>query len=190
MDQLESRDWRLISRLRRFGARFVEYFNVFSSRQQRLTQLGQAGFAACMIIIVIERTPPIALAQDFMIGHLKVENPHLRMPNRGENSAFLSMIVHNNGDTPDTLVNVTSRRLGRAVLHNTSKHIVVSKGIIIPPHAAVLLEPGRPFVSFQDITDAFSVGKDDEIMLVFEKSGELMIEAEVEATDSYRLHDR
>lgn len=135
----------------------------------------------------MERAPQAGLAQDFTIGRLRVENPRLRiMPSGSENLLLLSMAIHNNGDTSDTLISVTSDRLGQAVLHIPSTRIVTPKGIVIPPHAAVLLEPGRPLIMFQEVINAISTGR-DEIRLVFKDAGELTIDALVE-TGLSRTH--
>ncbi len=142
------------------------------------------------MFILLASAQRTALAQTFTIGKLQVENPRLRESDKGENRALLSMVIRNSGDAPDTLVCAKSDRLGKALLHISSKHIVTPKGIVIPPHAAVLLEPGRPLVSFEEMTEAISLGRGDEIKLVFEKSGELTIVAAVETTGLGRVHGK
>lgn len=158
------------------------------AQRRRLARPTWVVFAA-VAVIFMQWTPQAGLAEDFSIGRLKVGNPRLRMPNKGEDRALLSMAIHNTGDTSDTLISVTSDRLGQADLHVASTRIVPPKGIVIPPHAAVVLEPGRPLVMFQKVTSAVSVDR-EKIKLAFEKAGELTVEAVVEATGSSRAHER
>jgi copper(I)-binding protein len=140
-------------------------------------------------VMLMEWAPQPGSAQEFVIGRLKVGNPRLAAPQEDENRAPLSMAIHNNGDTSDTLVSVTSHRLGKAVLRILSTHLVPPKGILIPPHAAVLIEPRRPLVMFQDVRGAILADR-EKISLVFEKAGELTIEAIVETADSSHAHGR
>lgn len=147
--------------------------------------LKQALFAAA--ITLLNWDPPPGLAQDFVIGHLRVRDPRLAAPI--DESRVLSMSIHNNGAAPDMLISVTSDRLGKAVLRVPSTGIVLPKGILIPPHAAVLLDPRRPLIAFQDMRSAPSVDR-ERIRLVFERAGELTVEAIVETTGSSRAHER
>lgn len=140
-----------------------------------------------MATMFMEWAPQPGSAQEFVNGRLKVANPRLTAPQEDGNRALLSMAVHNNGDTSDTLVSATSHRLGKAVLRILSTHLVPPKGIMIPPHSALLIDPRHPLVMFQDVSSA-NLADREKIELVFEKAGELMIEAIVEP--SARAHER
>jgi periplasmic copper chaperone A len=157
------------------------------SRRRGFTQLNWIVLGVA--VMLIEWAPQPGSAQDFVIGRLKVGSPRLAAPQEDENRALLSMAIHNNGDTSDTLVSVTSHRLGKAVLRILSTHLVPPKGILIPPHAAVLIEPRRPLVMFQDVNGAILADR-EKIKLVFEKAGELTIEAIVETADTSHAHGR
>jgi periplasmic copper chaperone A len=140
-------------------------------------------------VMLMEWAPQPGSTQEFVIGRLKVENPRLAENKEDENRALLSMVIYNNGDTSDTLVSVTSHRLAKATLRIPSTHLVPPKGILIPPHAAVLIDPRHPLVMFQDVSGALLADR-EKIKLVFQKAGELTIEAIVEATDASRAHGR
>jgi copper(I)-binding protein len=157
------------------------------SRRRGFTQLNWIVLG--VVVMFMEWAPQPGSARDFVIGRLEVGNPRLAAPREDENRAPLSMAIHNNGDTSDTLVSVTSQRLGKAVLRILSTQLVPPKGILIPPHAAVLIEPRRPLVMFQDVSGAILADR-EKITLFFEKAGELTIEAIVEPADSNRAHGR
>jgi periplasmic copper chaperone A len=157
-------------------------------RTQRLGWMFQVSIGAgCMFVFLAPLSS--ALPQEFAIGGLRVEHPWLRIPDEGENRASLFMLIHNNGDKPDKLLRVRSDKFGKTVLHAVTKNIVTPNGIVIPPHAAVLLGPGRPFVSLEEIRMMSPVGRICELTLVFEEAGELTIEATVEAPDAKGAQD-
>lgn len=128
-------------------------------------------------------------AQEYAVGGLEIERPWLRAPKEGENVAALYMVIHNTGHAQDKLVGVKSEKIGAGVLHADVKRIVVPHGIVIPPHASVLLEPDRPYVSLEGLEAMTPVGGSFQIRLVFEKAGEVAIDASVEAPDAKHAHD-
>jgi hypothetical protein len=65
----------------------------------------------------------------------------------------------------------------------------VPHGIVIPPRATVTLEPGGPHVGLRDVTKMNPVGWGFELTLIFEKAGEVTIDASVEAPDAKHAHD-
>jgi copper(I)-binding protein len=131
----------------------------------------------------------LASAHEYEVGKLKIEHPWLRTPKEGENTAPLFMHVENKGDTPDKLIGVKSEKVGKVVLHADPKFIVVPHGIVIPAHASVMLEPGGPYAALQDVKKMNPVGWGYELVLVFEKAGEVTIDAAVEAPDAKHAHD-
>jgi copper(I)-binding protein len=187
LHSLESPGRAAISLLRRFPTRGSRGPSPGPSRRRGSGPLNWVLFASAITLISWEPLP--GFGQDFVIGHLKVGDPRVAAPIEDESRALLLMSIHNNGDAPDMLVSVKSDRLGKAVLRVPSTRIVPPKGILIPPHAAVLLEPRRPLVMFQDIRSAISVDR-EQIKLVFERAGELTVEAIVEPTGSNRARER
>ena len=130
-----------------------------------------------------------AIAHEYEIGKLKVEHPWLRYPKDGETTAPLYMFIHNNGDTPDKLIGVKSEKVGKVVIHADPKFIVVPHGIVVPPHTTVTLQPDGPYVSLHDVKKMNPVGWGYELILVFEKAGEVTIDAAVDAPDAKHAHD-
>jgi len=141
--------------------------------------------SACGLISSLAPT----FAHEYEIGKLKVEHPWLRAPKDGEANAPLFMFIHNNGDTPDKLIGVKSDKVGKVVIHADPKNIVMPHGIVVPPHATVTLEPGGPFVGLHDVKKMNPVGWGYELILVFERAGEVTIDAAIDAPDAKHAHD-
>ena len=144
--------------------------------------------AAGGVILAIAICGPIA-AHEYEVGKITVEHPWLRAPNDGETSAPLFMIIENKGDAPEKLVGAKSDKIGNVVLHADPMRIVVPHGIVVPPHATVRLEPGGPHIDLRNVKKMNPVGWGFELTLVFEKAGELTIDASVEAPDAKHAHD-
>ena len=130
-----------------------------------------------------------ALAHEYEIGKLKVEHPGCARPTTEKPPRRCHMFIHNNGDTPDKLIGVKSEKVGKVVIHADPKYIVVPHGIVVPPHTTVTLQPGGPYVSLHDVKKMNPVGWGYELILVFEKAGEVTIDAAVDAPDAKHAHD-
>lgn len=144
--------------------------------------------AASGAILALAVCGPVA-AHEYEIGKITVEHPWLRAPNEGETTAHLFMTIENKGDTPDKLVGAKAEKIGKAIMHADPAHIVMPPGIVVPPHAKVTLEPGGAHVGLHDVKKMNPVGWGFELTLVFEKAGEVTIDASVEAPDAKQAHD-
>jgi hypothetical protein len=140
------------------------------------------------VLGLISSANPLA-AHEYEVGALKIEHPWLRIPNEGETSAPLFMHIENKSDAPDKLIGVKSDKVGKVVIHADPKFIVVPHGVVIPAHASVMLEPGGPYVELNDVKKMNPVGWGYELTLIFEKAGEVTIDAAVEAPDANHAHD-
>ena len=140
-------------------------------------------------VIVAITTCASVGAHEFEAGKITVEDPWLRSPGDGETTAPLFMIIENKGDTPDKLIGARAAKVGKVVIHADPARIVVPHGIVIPPRATVTLEPGGPHVGLHDVTKMNPVGWGFELTLIFEKAGEVTIDASVEAPDAKHEHD-
>jgi len=144
--------------------------------------------AAGGVIVAITSCASVG-AHEYEAGDITVEHPWLRSPGDGETTAPLFMIIENKGDTPDKLIGVRAAKVGKIVIHADPARIVVPHGIVIPPRATVTLEPGGPHVGLRDVTKMNPVGWGFELTLIFEKAGEVTIDASVEAPDAKQEHD-
>jgi len=128
-------------------------------------------------------------AHEYEAGNITVEHPWLRSPGDGETTAPLFMIIENKGDTPDKLIGARAAKVGKIVIHADPARIVVAARIVIPPRATVTLVPGGPHVGLHEVTKMNPVGWGFELTLIFEKAGEVTIDASVEAPDAKHAHD-
>jgi len=144
--------------------------------------------AAGGVIVAITTCASVG-AHEYEAGNITVEHPWLRSPGDGETTAPLFMIIENKGDTPDKLIGARAAKVGKVVIHTDPARIVVPHGIVIPPRATVTLQPGGPHVGLHDVTKMNPVGWGFELTLIFEKAGEVTIDASVEAPDAKHAHD-
>lgn len=130
-----------------------------------------------------------ASAHEYDLGKLKVEHPWVRAPNDGETTAFFYAFIHNKGDAADRLIGVKSPNIGKIEFHGSAKHGVVAEGILLPPKTKTTLSPDSRHVALFDIKKHLEVGWGFEMTLVFEKAGEVVIDAAIDAPDATHAHD-
>ncbi|MBY6243114.1 copper chaperone PCu(A)C [Methylosinus sp. Sm6] len=144
-----------------------------------------AAFAACFII-----WPSTSIrAHEYEVGAIKIEHPWLRAPHEGETRAQLYMFVSNKGDRPDRLIGVKSAGFGSAEFHVAPHFAVRENAIYLPPMSKVTLEPGGSHVLLVDISKMNPIGWGFEMTLVFDKAGEVAIDASIDAPDAMHAHD-
>lgn len=133
--------------------------------------------------------PFAARAHEYAVGKIKIEHPWLRAPLEGETRAQLYMLVVNSADRPDRLIGVKSADF-RSVQFHIAPHLVAREdAIYLPPLSRVTMAPGGSHVELVDISKMNPVGWAAEMTLVFEKAGEVTIDAAVEAPDAMHAHD-
>jgi periplasmic copper chaperone A len=133
--------------------------------------------------------PKSAGAHEYDVGKLKVEHPWIRAPADGDNKASFYAFLHNNGDTPDKLIAVKVEKFGKAVIHGDAKNLELETPIVLPPKTKVTAEPGGVYVALLDAKKHLEVGWGLEMTLVFEKAGEVSIDAAIDAPDAKHAHD-
>ncbi|MBU3886871.1 copper chaperone PCu(A)C [Methylosinus sporium] len=131
----------------------------------------------------------VASAHEYRKGGLEVEHPWLRAPRDGESEADLFMAVYNRGDAADRLIAVKSPEIGGFALHVAPHFAVATDAIFFPNGSKVALAPGGSFIRLSGIEKINPVGWGFEVTLVFEKAGELPIEASIDAPDAAHAHD-
>lgn len=128
-------------------------------------------------------------AHEYDVGKLKVEHPWLRAPADGDNKAQFYAMLHNNGDKPDKLIGVKSEKFGKAEIHGDAKQLNLVTPVILPPKSLTTLAPGGAYVALLEINKHLEVGWGLEMTLVFEKAGEVTIDAAIDAPDAAHAHD-
>jgi copper(I)-binding protein len=109
--------------------------------------------------------------------------PAASMDGSGNGAAF--MLLRNGGDTADRLVAAQSAVANTVEIHETTMDGGVMKmrpvvgGIEVPAGAQVELKPGGYHVMLIGLTQDLQEGDRFQIVLRFEKSGPITVEAEV-----------
>jgi periplasmic copper chaperone A len=130
-----------------------------------------------------------AEAHEYEIGKLVVEHPWLRAPADGDNKAYLYGFIHNLGAGADRLIGVKAAKFGAVEFHADARGGEKSTGIAIPPNQTTTLAPGGAYVLLLDIKKHLEVGWGLEMTLTFEKAGDVVIDAAIEAPDAVHAHD-
>ncbi|PPD43063.1 MAG: hypothetical protein CTY15_11220 [Methylocystis sp.] len=130
-----------------------------------------------------------AQAHEYDVGKLKVEHPWTRAPADGEKNATFYAFLHNNGDTPDKLIGVKCEKFEKAVIHGDPKNLSAETPIVLPPKSKVTAAPGGVYVELIGAKKHLEVGWGLEMTLVFEKAGEVVIDAAIDAPDAKHAHD-
>ena len=127
-----------------------------------------------------------SFAHEYEVGKLKIEHPWLRAPKDGDNTAQFFAVIENKGDTPDKLVAIKSEKFGKAIIIADGKN---ESPLIISSKQKITLSPGAGYVTLADIKKYLEVGWGLEMILVFEKAGEVTIDAAIDAPDATHAHD-
>ena len=128
-------------------------------------------------------------AHEYEVGKLVVEHPWVRAPKDGETKAYLYGFFHNLGDAGDRLIGVKAEKFGKVELYPDARTDKPAAGIALPPHQTTTLAPGGAYVLLLDIKKHLEVGWGLEMTLTFEKAGDVVIDAAIEAPDAAHAHD-
>jgi len=129
-----------------------------------------------------------ASAHEYELGKLTIEHPWLRAPKDGETTAYFYAFVHNKGEA-DRLIAVKSPNIGTIEFHPGAGPEKSTNGIEIAAKKKTTLSPEGAHVVLLDIKKINPVGWGFELTLVFEKAGEVEIDAAVDAPDAKHAHD-
>ncbi|MBU3886899.1 copper chaperone PCu(A)C [Methylosinus sporium] len=129
-----------------------------------------------------------AQAHEYELGKLTIEHPWVRAPKDGETTAYFYAFIHNKGGA-DKLIAVKSPNVGKVTLHSDAKHTIAQGGIAIAADKTTTLSPEGPHVVLAEVKKINPVGWGMELVLVFEKAGEVTVDAAVDAPDAKHAHD-
>jgi copper(I)-binding protein len=131
-----------------------------------------------------------AQAHEYDVGKLKIEHPWVRAPKDGETTAYFYAFLHNNGDKADKLVAIKSPKIGKVeFFSDAAGKKPAPGGIVLPPKTKTTLSPAGAHAVLSDIKKHLEVGWGFEMVLVFEKAGEVTIDAAIDAPDAKHAHD-
>ena len=136
-------------------------------------------FAAC------SATVGAAVADDFKAGAITIDDPWARATIGDAKSTAAYMRIENSGDAPDRLVAVTSEKAEHLMLHESRmegdvmRMVHLDGGIELPAHGSAELKPLGLHVMVTGLKAPLKDGETLPLTLVFEKQGEVAIEAKV-----------
>jgi copper(I)-binding protein len=125
------------------------------------------------------------LAQNALVGPIKVENAYTRATMPGQQVAGGFMKIENKG-TADQLVSASSPAAGEVQLHEMSMEGSVMKmrqvkDITVPAGGSVELKPGGLHLMFMNIKAPLTAGESIPVKLKFAKAGEVEVKMPVNA---------
>lgn len=128
-----------------------------------------------------------AVAQDYKVGSIKIEQPWARATPKGATIGAGYMKITNTGSEPDRLVGGSVAFAARFEVHSMTMEQGVMKmrevkdGLEIKPGETVELKPGGYHVMFVDLKQPLKQGEDVSVTLKFAKAGTIDVKYPVEA---------
>ena len=125
------------------------------------------------------------LAQNALVGPIKIENAYTRATVPGQQVAGGFMKIENKGTT-DQLVSASSPLAGEVQLHEMAMEGNVMKmrqvkDITVPAGGSVELKPGGLHLMFMNIKAPLAAGESVPVKLKFAKAGEVEVKLPVNA---------
>ncbi|HWA18245.1 MAG TPA: copper chaperone PCu(A)C [Devosia sp.] len=126
-----------------------------------------------------------ATGQSFSTGPVTVSGAYLRATPPGAKAAGAYLTLTNTGTESDTLLGATSEAAAEIAVHSMSMNngvmemAPVEGGLPIPPGGSVALEPKGFHLMLTGMDQPFVEGACVQMVLHFEKSGDLPIELNV-----------
>ena len=118
-------------------------------------------------------------------GEIMVQDPYARSSNAMAGAAFMGLMNH--GTTDDRLIGVTSDAAKRVELHThmenadgVMKMMHVPEGFTIPAGGSHMLMRGGDHVMFMGLNQSLEHGDTVDVILVFEKAGEVTVSVPVD----------
>jgi hypothetical protein len=137
------------------------------------------------LIFALAIMPTFGLAHEYKLGDLVIDHPVARTTTATAMSGAGYLVVTNTGNTDDTLLAVRAD-FPRVMMHDTETVDDIATmfhidSLVIPAGETVTFAPGGKHVMFMGLDgDPFEEGETVPATLVFEKSGEIDIEFNVE----------
>jgi copper(I)-binding protein len=126
-----------------------------------------------------------ALAIEYKLGAIRIEDPWIRATPNGAEVAAGYLSIRNTGTTPDRLVGGSADIASRFEMHEMKMDGDVAKmrqlkGIDIKPGETIEFKPGASHVMFVGLNRQLERGENVKGTLFFERAGSIEIEYAVE----------
>ncbi len=116
---------------------------------------------------------------------IKVEDPWIREPPAGADTAALYMKIINKGDVSEYLVSVETNISEKNKIHRTHvtsdgiSHMEAISKLEIPPSRELVLKPGGIHVMLLGLKKEIKSGDEAEVILTFENLGDILVKVPV-----------
>jgi copper(I)-binding protein len=105
------------------------------------------------------------------------------------------MVLHNNGDTDDRLIGVSSTVAKRTELHThkdqgggVMKMVHVEEGFVIPAGEKLMLKRGGNHIMFLGLNNSLDQGETVSVTLTFETAGDVVLDVPVDLKRKPKAH--
>ena len=147
-------------------------------------------FAAIAATVITYFIAASAMAADYKIGSLEIREPWSRATPKGAATAVGYMTITNNGTESERLIGGSVDFASSLQLHSMTMEDGVSKmrelkAVEIGPGQTLKFEPGGSHVMFVGLNRPLSQGDRVKGTLIFEHSGTIEIEYDVEALGAH-----
>jgi hypothetical protein len=142
---------------------------------------------AFILAIALSTWAGYAIAEDYTVGTIEIDNPWTRATPKGATVAGAYMTIKNKGNAPDRLVGGSVAVADKFQVHQMlmekgiAKMRPVEGGLEIKPGETVALKPGSFHVMLMGLKQPLEKGQKVKGTLQFEKAGKVDIEYAVEA---------
>lgn len=126
------------------------------------------------------------LAMPVMAQEIHVLDTYARSASPMAKTGAAFMLIENIGDAEDRLIGAASPAAQKVELHThieeggVMKMVHVEEGFAIPAGETLVLQRGGAHVMLIGLTESFEQGKVVPLTLVFEKSGEIVVDVPVD----------
>lgn len=127
-----------------------------------------------------------ALATPVLAQEIHVLDTYARSASPMAKTGAAFMLIENIGDADDRLIGAASPVAQKVELHThieeggVMKMVHVEEGFALPAGETLILQRGGAHVMLMGLTESFEQGKIIPLTLVFEKSGEIVVEVPVD----------
>jgi len=148
---------------------------------------------AWLAAILTAWVPAAAFAHEYESGGVTVSHPWARATPGGATVGAAYVEISAKDGAPDTLVAASSPAAGRVEIHTHTMDGGVMKmrkleKLAIPGGSSILLQPSGNHIMLFELTGPLKEGDLLPVTLVFEKAGEVKIEATVEPVGAKGPH--
>ena len=148
-----------------------------------------------LIIVFITLNNFEAASHDYYFGKLTIDHPYIIEPLHSSNVASGYMKITNRGNNKEILLGAKTSFSKSTEFHymkienNIMKMMKLENGIEIPPKGILILQPKSFHIMFLGLQKHLIKGEKEKVLLNFKKTGEIIVNFDIESIDKNNLHN-